>query len=139
MLQQSFSHKLVGTVLNFRWQRVAGRETAVSIPQAVQLAYQQIQQTHSEWVGNLFDKSFLTTEAAPLFAGKTLPTATQLGIAWCNQFGTSTEANFFCRVETVAICFSLSVPHHALIRQYLLGGTLVCLPKKRPTLKKYCR
>ena len=101
MLQQSFSHKLVSNVINFRWQRIAGQGTAVSIPQAVQIAYKQFQHTHSEWVGNLFDKSFLTTEAAPLFARNTLPTATQLAIAWCNQFGTGMSAKRAADIEKV--------------------------------------
>ena len=96
MLQQSFSHKLVGKVFNSRWQKTAGQ---VSIPQAVQIAYKQFQQTHAEWVGNLFDESFLTTEAAPLFARNSLPTATQLAIAWCNQFGTGMSAKKAADIE----------------------------------------
>lgn len=96
MLQQSFSHKLVGNVINSRWQKAAGQ---VSIPQAVQIAYKQFQQTHAEWVGNLFDESFLTTEAAPLFARNSLPTATQLAIAWCNQFGTGMSAKKAADIE----------------------------------------
>lgn len=98
MLQQSFSHKLVGNVFNSRWQKAARQ---VSIPQAVELAYKQFQQIHSEWVDNLFDKSFLATEAAPLFAGNSLPTATQLAIAWCNQFGTGMSAKKAADIERV--------------------------------------
>jgi len=101
MLQQTFSHKLVSNVFNFRWQQVIGRGTAITIPQAVQIAYQQFQQTHSEWVGSLFDKSFLTTEAAPLFARNTLPSATQLAIAWCNQFGTGMAAKNAADIERI--------------------------------------
>ena len=101
MLQQSFSHKLVGDVFNFCWQKAAGRGTAGTIPHAVQIAYQQFQKTHSEWVDSLFDKSFLTTEAAPLFAHNTLPTATQLAIAWCNQFGTGMSAKKAADIENI--------------------------------------
>lgn len=101
MLQQSFSHKLFSSVFNFRWQSAVGRGTAVSVSQAVQIAYKQFQHTHSEWVGNLFDKSFLITEAAPLFAHNTLPTATQLAIAWCNQFGTGMSAKRAADIERV--------------------------------------
>lgn len=101
MLQQSFSHKLVGTLFNYRWQRAVRRGTAVSTPQAIQIAYQQFQQAHPEWVDNLFDESFLTTEAAPLFARNVLPTATQLAIAWCNQFGTGMSAKKAADIERV--------------------------------------
>ena len=101
MLQQSFSHKLVGTVLNFRRRRVVGRGTAVSTPQAIQIAYQQFRQIYPEWVDNLFDESFLTTEAAPLFTRNTLPTATQLAIVWCNQFGTGLSAKEAADIERV--------------------------------------
>ena len=99
MLQQSFSHKLFNHIIYFRWQKAAGRKTAVSVHQAVMIAYQQFQQTHPEWVDILFDKSFLYTEAAPLFARNTLPTATQLAIAWCNQFGTGMSAKRAADIE----------------------------------------
>ncbi len=101
MLQQSFSHKLFGSVFNFRWQRAVRRGTAVSTPQAIHIAYQQFRQIYPEWVDNLFDESFLTIEAAPLFARKTLPTATQLAIAWCNQFGTGMSAKKAADIEKV--------------------------------------
>lgn len=101
MLQQTSSNKLINSVFNFRWQRGVRQGTAVSIPQAVQIAYQQFQQTHAEWVDSLFDESFLTTEAAPLFARHTLPKATQLAIAWCNQFGTGMSAKKAADIEKV--------------------------------------
>lgn len=101
MLQQSFSHKLFSSVFNFRWQSALARRTAVSNPQAVQIAYKQFRQTHPEWVDNLFDESFLITEAAPLFARSSLPTATQLAIAWCNQFGTGMSAKKAADIERI--------------------------------------
>ena len=99
MLQQSFSHKLFRSVFNYRWQSAVAQGTAVSTPQAIQKAYQQFEQKHPEWVDSLFDKSFLTTEAAPLFARGRLPTATQLAIAWCNQFGTGMSAKKAADIE----------------------------------------
>lgn len=100
MLQQSFSHKLFDQIIYFRRQKVAGRQTAVSVHKAVSIAYQLFQKTHSEWVDSLFDESFLNVEAAPLFARNTLPTATQLAIAWCNQFGTGMSAKRAADIET---------------------------------------
>ncbi len=101
MLQQSFSHKLFSSVFDFRWQSAVAQRTAVATPRAIQIAYRQFQKTHAEWVGNLFDESFLTTEAAPLFAGNSLPTSTQLAIAWCNQFGTGMSAKKAADMERV--------------------------------------
>ena len=95
MLQQSFSHKLVGNVF-LRRHKITRK---LSVSQAVDTAYEQFRQTHSEWVDSLFDKSFLTTEAAPLFARNHLPTATQLAIAWCNQFGTGMSAKKAADIE----------------------------------------
>ena len=101
MLQQSFSHKLFSRVFTYHWQKAVGRGTAVSTPQAIQIAYQHFQKIYPEWVDNLFDMSFLTTEAAPLFVRNSLPTATQLSIAWCNQFGRGMSAKKAADMEKV--------------------------------------
>lgn len=66
---------------------------------AVRAAYQQFAQQHPEWVASLFDESFLNNEAAVLFANNTLPSATRLAIAWCNQFGTGLSAKKAADIE----------------------------------------
>ena len=54
---------------------------------AFEACCQQLEQTYPEWTAALFDRSFLTNEAAPLFKNGNIPSPLQLAIAWRNQFG----------------------------------------------------
>ncbi|MEM7334775.1 MAG: hypothetical protein AAF490_22050 [Chloroflexota bacterium] len=47
----------------------------------------QLEETYPQWTEALFDRSFLTKEAAPLFEQGNIPTPIQLATAWRNQFG----------------------------------------------------
>jgi hypothetical protein len=78
---------------------VSRRAQNRSVQTAVRAAYLQFARQHPEWVASLFDQSFLDKEAAVLFANNTLPSATRLAIAWCNQFGTSLSAKKAADIE----------------------------------------
>ncbi len=55
--------------------------------QAFEVCCQQLEQTYPEWTAALFDRSFLTNEAAPLFKNGSIPSPLQLASAWREQFG----------------------------------------------------
>ena len=85
----------------FRAELAAKRATAVTIPHAVKVAYQEFQKTHPQWANSLFDETFLCAKAAPLFANGALPTAKKLATAWRNQFQVGTPAQKTVDVQKV--------------------------------------
>lgn len=78
---------------------VSRRTQDHTLKTAVRAAYQQFTRQHPEWVESFFDESFLNKEAAVLFSNNSLPSATRLAIAWCNQFGTGLSAKKAADIE----------------------------------------
>lgn len=96
MIQQNFWQAVLTQPRLF----VSRRAENQTLQTAVRTAYDQFARQHPEWVASLFDQSFLDKEAAVLFANNTLPSATRLAIAWCNQFGTGLSAKKAADIET---------------------------------------